>query len=182
MARAPRKLPPPSGLNGRPPIATSLDDATLELELALPVVNIKGPNSAKLNLDPQLVAGFIAPFGGRARVILVSLLNGCSKQMSAAAAGISTNTMRMMTRRDPAFAEAVETADSIGFGAVYESEIYDRALDRDDRASGRLLELVAKSRSSAYRDKVQGQLDVVHRFDRSIGAVTSGWKPDTPTD
>lgn len=120
--------------------------------------------------------GFLEPFGGRARVILMHLLAGYSRSMAATAAGISAETLRQKCKGDPELAEAVETAQSIGFSAVYEAELYDRALDRADRGSMRALELVVKSRSAAYRDKVAGQLDVVHRFDQSLTSIAGGWK------
>lgn len=118
------------------------------------------------------------PFTGRARVVVIQLLRGQSLTMAATTAGITAETLARWRKHDAAFNEAVETALSWGFARVYESELYDRALDRSDRASGRLLELVLKSRSPDYRERAQLRHEVIHRAEQAHSNMIAGWSGD----
>ena len=122
--------------------------------------------------------GILGPFNGRARSILLSLLGGHSMGMASAGAGISKNTLDRWRQSDPAFGEAVTLAYDIGFSAGIEAEAYDRAMDRTDRASGRLLELILKARSPDYREKSQLQLEVVARVGSALDTLVGGWTPE----
>lgn len=124
------------------------------------------------------LAGLLRPFNGRARIVLVQLLRGHSLTMAATTAGVTATTVARWRKMDPAWNDAVETALSWGFARVYESELYDRALDRGDRASGRLLELVLKSRSPDYRDKSQMRHEVIHRAEQAHADIVAGWSGD----
>ena len=120
-------------------------------------------------------SGLLAPWNGRARVALLALLNGQSLRMAAITAGMSVETLRRMRAAEPEYQRACQQAEDVGFGRVFESELYDRALDREDRGSMRALELVVKARSADYREKAQLQLSVVHAAQDSISAA-GGWK------
>lgn len=119
--------------------------------------------------------GLLGPFNGRARQILLSLLAGHSMGMAAASAGLSKSGLDVWRQRDQAFADAITMAYDMGFAANIEAEAYDRAMDREDRASGRLLELILKARSPDYREKSQLQLEVVRRVDQAGAAMLAGW-------
>lgn len=141
-----------------------------------PVQVVTSGNNVSIELDPEWVAGFVAPFQGRARIALEALLKGHTRGMAAVAAGVSARTLQRWAQEDPKLGEAIEAAQEAGFSRVYEAELYDRALDRSDRGSIRALELVAKSRSAAYRDKAQGRLDVVHHVGQQLRGHVGGWK------
>ncbi|MDX9738733.1 MAG: hypothetical protein RBT53_11370, partial [Azonexus sp.] len=120
--------------------------------------------------------GLLRPFNGRARAVLIALLRGHSRTMAATAAGIDVDTLRRWEQREPEFARATARAADFGFSSVYEAELYDRALDRSDKASGRLLELLLKSRSADYREKSQLQLEVVRRNEQAGSALLEGYE------
>jgi hypothetical protein len=97
--------------------------------------------------------------------------------MAAAAAGVSIDSLQTWEKREPAFREATALASDLGFRSVYESELYDRALDRGDRASGRLLEVLLKSRSADYRDKAQVSMEITHLAVSAGQAMIEGYTP-----
>lgn len=145
-------------------------------ELTPPVVEFTDHGTvSRISLAPEFVTGLLEPFGGRARIVLAALLNGYSERMAAVQAGISGETVRQWRLKDPKFAEACQKALDAGFARVFESELYDRALDREDRGSMRALELVVKARSADYREKTQAQISVIHAAADAFGAA-SAWK------
>ena len=97
--------------------------------------------------------------------------------MAGASAGVAKATVDNWRNADPAFAQAVLMALDLGFALGIEAEAYDRAQDRTDRASGRLLELILKARSPDYREKSQLQLEVVQRVGSAGAAALAGWSP-----
>ena len=138
---------------------------------------------AKVAIPAEALGGLLGPFNGRARGILLSLLGGSTLGMAAASVGLSKNALDDWRQRDPPFAQAVTLCYDIGFSSTIEAEAYDRAMDRTDRASGRLLELILKARSPDYREKSQLQLEVVARVGSALGTLVGGWNPEpAPVD
>lgn len=132
---------------------------------------------ARVGISAEAISGLLAPFTGRARVALIALLRGASQGMAGAAVGIAPETMRLWQRQDPAFAEAVKSAQAWGFSATFESELYSRALaGREDRGSMRALEMVVKARDAAYRDKTQTTIEVIARAAGAVGQLAGGWQ------
>jgi len=95
--------------------------------------------------------------------------------MAAAAGGVTDDTLRAWEKRDPDFAQALSVAQELGYRIVVEAELYDRAFDREDRASGRLLELVVKARDSAYREKSQVSMEITHRAEAAMDSAIEGY-------
>lgn len=127
--------------------------------------------------------GLIAPFDGRRRAVLTALLNGSSKSMAAASAGVTTRSVQLWERADEDFRNAVTLAERIGFACVIENELYRRALaGAEDRGSMRALEMVVKSRDVAYREKAQLALHVAHRAEENLHRLTAGWDSDSGSD
>ena len=157
------------------PIVTQVEDPP-------PVVMGVSPQGfVSLDLDVETVTGLLQPFSGRARKAIEGLLNGMTFGMAYVNAGYTNESFRLARMRDPEFAAAVEKAADMGFRRVYERELYDRALDRNDRASGRLLELILKARSADYREKAQLQMSVIHAAADAFGSA-GGWKQVEGTD
>lgn len=120
------------------------------------------------------IAGTLQPFNGRARTILLALLEGRSALAAAARAGVSTAAVDGW-RRDPEFSDAFDLCYSMG-SAHFEDELVQRALaGPDDRGSMRALELVVKARNPEYRDKAQVQMGVVHVMG-GILRDAAGWR------
>lgn len=132
--------------------------------------------AGNVQVDAGEVGGLLRPFNGRARRYLVALLQGQSHMMASANAGVDNDTITRWKKLHPEFAKAASRCSNLGFTAVFEAELYDRALDRDDRASGRLLELVVKSRDAAYREKSQVQLEVQLRAAEATTGLIGGWQ------
>ena len=109
---------------------------------------VKSRQGDPVPIPSDVLMGLLGPFNGRARQILLSLLAGHSMGMAAASAGLSKSGLDVWRQRDQAFADAITMAYDMGFAANIEAEAYDRAMDREDRASGRLLELILKARSN----------------------------------
>lgn len=130
-----------------------------------------------LAFDMGELVDLIRPFNGRARTFLISLLRGASRTMASSAAGVDVDTVREWERKHPEFARASKRCSNLGFTNVFESELYRRALaGPDDRGSMRALELVAKSRDSAYRDKSQVQMEHVLRAGEAMQRLMGGWE------
>jgi len=122
------------------------------------------------------VVGLVAPFDGKRRAVLTALLNGSSKSMAAAGAGVTPRSVQLWEKADEAFRNAVAAAEQIGFAGVIESELYRRALaGQEDRGSMRALEMVVKSRDAAYREKSQISLEVVQRAEETHRRLVDGW-------
>ena len=130
----------------------------------------------EVHIPSDALGGLLGPFNGRARVILLRLLAGFSMGMAAAAAGLSKHGLDSWRERDPEFAQAVTLAYDIGFGAVIEAGAYSRAMDRNDRASGRLLELILKARGEEYREKSQVQLSVIRAVGSAFDGLAGDWE------
>jgi hypothetical protein len=164
--------------NGRPRVGPR---PVLKDPIVDPVrIEISPVGSAMMELDPQVAAGLCQPFSGRARTVLLALLQGWSRTQAAAFAGVTDSAVRQWGQQDRAFSEAVEAAQSLGFARGPESELYKRAFaGEEDRGSMRALELIIKARSPEYREKVQTRLDVVHHAERMMGAMADGWRDDT---
>jgi hypothetical protein len=146
--------------------------------LPIPEITIEQrAGGARVTVPADVLTGILGPFNGRARQILLGLLQGWSRGMACASAGIDTDTLRAWERREPAFKAATAQAAGLGFAAVYESELYDRALDRGDRGSARLLELVLKARAPEYRDRAQQEITVIHRASQARTEVVGDWQP-----
>ena len=157
-------------MNSRPKADASLPIAT----------TISPEGQITISLPPEAVRGFLTPFSGRARVVLAGLLQGYSRGMAAAAAGISNETVRLWGKKDPEFARALEQAREWGFSRGPESELFRRAFaGEQDRGSMRALELIVKAGSPEYREKVQQRLDVVHHAERMMATLADGWRDDT---
>jgi hypothetical protein len=131
----------------------------------------------QVSVPSEQVVELISPFDGRKRAFLVGLLNGRSRSMAAAGAGITLRTIQLWEKSDPGFRDASVSAEQIGFAGVIESELYRRALaGHSDRGSMRALELVVKSRDASYREKSQITLDVVQRAEEAGQRLVSGWE------
>lgn len=144
-----------------------------------------GNDSFGVTVSADLLIGLLGPFNTRARAILVALLRGYSRGMAATTAGIAEATLDNWEKRVPEFREATVQAHQMGFRRTFEPELYRRAMaGNDDRGSMRALELVTKARDSAYRDKSQLQMEVVHRAGESMTKLVGGWTdeaaPQTP--
>ena len=132
----------------------------------------------EVRIPIEEITGLLRPFNGRARVVISKLLQGYSVGMAAACAGIGTDSVNTWGKRHPEFADAVRKARDWGFRRTAERELQRRALaGSDDKHSGRLLELWLKREDSAYRDKSQLQMEVVHRAMEAGNAVIQGWEP-----
>ena len=147
-----------------------------------PNMQVVSRNGAAIPIPSDVLAGLLGPFNGRAREILVHLLGGSSMAMAAATAGLSKTGLDTWRQRDPEFGAAVTMAYDMGFAASVESYAYQRAFDPEDRASGRLLELILKARSPDYREKSQLQLEVVRRIEDAGASMLSGWAPVVDSD
>lgn len=158
-------------------MAKPLGPMALSDEPVAPIEVEWNDGTTTVRVPTEVIAGLLRPFNGRARTVLISLLRGHSQGMAAAAAGVDTDTVTRWTKREPQFGEAVKLASDLGFRSVYEAELYDRALDRGDRASGRLLEVLLKSRSADYRDKAQVSMEVTHRAVSAGQAMIEGYTP-----
>ena len=134
-------------------------------------------------IPAEALGGLLRPFNGRARQILLRLLAGHSLGMAAASVALSKDALDDWRKRDPEFGAAVTLCYDIGFSVGIEAEAYDRAMNREDRASGRLLELILKARSPDYREKSQLQLEVVRRVEFAGHRMIAGWQPgSSPAD
>jgi hypothetical protein len=153
---------------------------TRDVEQLKSNLNINGGDFA-VTVPIEELVGLLQPFNTRARHVLVSLLRGYSRDMAATAIGMTHEGLRGWGKRHPEFAEAMTKASQMGFSKVFEGELYRRALaGPDDRGSMRALELVAKSRSSAYRDKSQHQVDVIHHAQAATEQAFGGeWVNET---
>lgn len=174
---------------GRTPLGPMGDALTSKLE-ASDVAQLQdalaiGDGDFRVTMATETLIGLLKPFNNRARAVLVALLRGYSKGMAATHAGIAEATLANWERAQPAFREATVSAYQAGFRRVFEPELYRRAMaGTEDRGSMRALELVTKARDSAYRDKAQMQLEVVHRAAESMGKLVAGWSepaPETPS-
>ena len=117
--------------------------------------------------DPR---SLVDAFEGRKRVFLTALLNGQSRTMAAASAGVTPRAAQYWASKDPAFAEAAEAAAQYGFSTVIEPELYRRALAGvDDKSSMRALEMIVKQRDPSYREKGQVRAKLVNGIPESIG-------------
>ena len=161
----------PKPLGPRP-----LDPVGKPVDIPAPVVELQD-RGLNVGIPAEQISGLLAPFNGRARTVIIKLLAGWSRGMAAAAAGVDSDTVRDWEKRDPEFAQATAKALNLGFAAVYESELYDRALDRSDRGSMRALELVVKARSPEYREKNQLQIEVLQRVEQAGSNLLAGWDP-----
>ncbi len=151
--------------------------------LGAPTVSYSGVGDAwQVSAPAEELHQLISPFDGKRRAFLVGLLNGRSRTMAAAGAGVTVRCIQLWTRADDEFREAARTAEHLGFAGVIESELYRRALAGEkDRGSMRALELVVKSRDAAYREKAQVTLDVVQHAEEALHRVVDGWDDDSPT-
>lgn len=136
----------------------------------------------QVSVPAETLADLLRPFDGRRRVFLVALLNGYSKAMAAANAGVTPRCAQLWAKRDPEFGGAVAMAQHFGFASVVEPELYRRAFaGPKDRGSMRALELILKARDPSYREKQQVELDVIHRAEEATRRLIDGWdRGDTP--
>ena len=140
-----------------------------------------GADTWQVTVPAEELTQLLSPFDGRRRAFLTGLLNGRSRSMAAAGAGITLRSIQLWEKADPAFREASITAEQIGFAGVIESELYRRALaGQEDRGSMRALELIVKSRDAAYREKSQVTLDVVQRAEEAGLRFVEGWEAAVP--
>lgn len=164
---------PPLGplADGETPVLVSSDVRELQGNLS-----IDGGDFA-VHVPAEDLRGLLVPFNARARHVLVSLLRGYSRAQAATLVGIDSDTLAAWAKRHPEFGAAVRRAESWGFSRVFEGELYRRALaGPEDRGSMQALLAVAKARDSAYREKAQLHMDVVHRAQGAIGAAFGGWR------
>lgn len=165
---------------GRTPLGPLLEENASPLEIvaveALQNALATTIDDFRVVIPASDLRGRLAPFNNRARILLVHLLRGWSRGMAAAQAGIAEQTLENWEKRQPTFREATVWASQTGFRRTFEPELYRRAMAGDaDRGSMRALELVTKARDSAYRDKSQLQMEVVHRAGESLGRLVGGW-------
>lgn len=133
----------------------------------------------RVTVPAEELRGRLEPFNTRARHLLVWLLKGYSRGMACVQAGIAEQTLENWEKRQPLFREATVWAYQTGFRRTFEPELYRRAMaGNDDRGSMRALELVTKARDSAYRDKSQLQMEIVHRAGESMAKAIGGWDTD----
>lgn len=157
-----------------PPLLTK-DVTTLQDALSLDA------GEYQVRIPTDAIVGILRPYNRRAREVLICLLRGYSLGMAAANSGIHADTVTLWGKKHPEFADAVRKARDWGFRRTAERELQRRALaGSDDKHSGRLLELWLKREDSAYRDKSQLQMEVVHRAMEAGNAVIQGWQPDAP--
>ncbi len=175
------KPAPPRGLRGPKPLGPLADAETPILVTAdvkdlAKNLSLDGGDFAVI-VPTEEILGLLRPFNARARHVLVSLLRGYSRKMAATNVGIDSETLANWGKRVPEFAQAMTRAESWGFSKVFERELYSRALaGPEDRASGRLLEVVLKSRDAAYRDKSQVHMEVLHRAQEAVAGAFGGWE------
>lgn len=124
------------------------------------------------------MTGFLRPFSGPARTLLIGLLQGRSLLQACVTARITDTTARLWQREDPEFRQAVEFAQQLGFASTIESELYHVALDRSHRGQIRALEIIAKARRPEYREKAQVQMTVIHQAEEASSNVIDGWQSD----
>lgn len=162
---------------GMPATGPLANELTRPVEEEIPeqrIATLRPGAAAPLPADQ--VWGLLRPFSGRARGILIGLLRGDSAAMAAAAQGTTAETVRVWSRKSPEFAAAVATAREWGFATVYEAELYRIALDTEHRGQIRALEMVVKSRDSAYRDKAQLQIEVIRAAGEAEQRMVGGWR------
>lgn len=96
---------------------------------------------------------------------LAELLRGETVAAAAQTAGIPRRTCYDLKDRIPGFADewenAIHEAKERNLGK-YEKELYDRALDRNDRYSYILLMFLIKKLDPSYRDNYKTEHKVVH--------------------
>lgn len=175
--------PAPRGHRGPKPLGPLADSDTPVLvqsdviQLAKDLM-LDGGDFAVITPAVEIV-GLLRPFNARARHVLVSLLRGYSRKMAATNVGLDSETVANWGKRVPEFAEAMRKAQDWGFARTFERELYSRALAGPaDRGSMRALELVVKARDSAYREKAQIQMDVIHRAQEAMTGAFGGWLPE----
>ena len=150
------------------PIANVADDLTEEMVAWTPHGPVIRPPASE-------IIGLVSPWRGRARSVLLALLQGATRGGAATVAGVPLRAVEKWCRDQADFRRAVEIAQGWGFAATYERELHERAMDRKDRGSARLLEMVVKSRDAAYRDKSTLQLEVVQRAQEAVQELSAGW-------
>jgi transposase len=144
-------------------------------------LNIAG-DTFTVTVDPEALIGLLGPFDGRARRVLLLLLQGYSMGMAAASVGRSIQTLQTWARDDPEYAVAQRTARDWGFRRTAERELQRRAMaGPDDKASGRLLELWLKREDSAYREKSQVAMEITHKAGESLTRLVGGYVEPDPS-
>lgn len=115
-------------------------------------------------------------WNARARRPLLALLNGASEKHAAALVGMTTSGTKHWRDRDPEYDRDYELCKDIGFALNYESELEERAMDRDDRSSASLLQFLMKSRSPDYREKQQVHVSGVVLAGQARQKAVTGWE------
>ena len=92
-------------------------------------------------------------------LILRALLEIGTVRGAALASQVDRSSVYATMRADPLFAQAIAEAKALGIEAA-KDEVYDRAMDRLDKASATLLMFIVKQADPSYRESYRSPDDL----------------------